>query len=210
MNKRAFTLVELIISITLLGIIVIFLYSSTTALQKSNKIFYENEKKLEVGEDILNMLYKDIFQSNELNISGKNSVLLNLKTKNSLFNISMPYVSWFVSKDENTLLRFESIYPFSKMNNQNSYYYHISVVAKECEKFQIYQSKNKKYILIYIKLKNSEPLIYEFYKPFPVKKAKNKIKIELKNPNQKDKNLKQNQNPHIPNNPHREIPHGFR
>ena len=196
MNKKAFTLVELIISIFLLGIIVVFLYKATGTLQKSNKIFYQNEKRLEVGEDILNMLYKDIFQSNDLNISGKNSVLLKLKTKNSLFDISMPYVSWFVSKDEDTLLRFESIYPFSKINNQNSYYYHISVVAKGCEKFQIYQSKKKKYILIYIKLKNKEPLIYEFYKPFPVKKAKKKIKIELRTPHQNNKNLQQKHNPH--------------
>jgi len=206
-NRRAFTLVELIISIFLLGIIVVFLYQATSSLQKSNEIFYQNEKKLEVGEDIVNMLYKDIFYSNKIEIKGKDSVLLNLKTKNSLFDITMPYVSWFVSKDENTLLRFESIYPFSKMNNQNSYYYHISVVAKECEKFQIYQSKKKKYILIYIKLKNKEPIIYEFYKPFPVKKAKNKIKIELKNPHQNGNNLQQKQNPH---NPHKQIPHGFR
>ncbi len=191
MNKRAFTLVELIISIFLLGIIVVFLYSTVASLQKTNKIFQTNEQRLKKSEKILDLLYEDIFSANDLNTTGRENSLLNLQTKNSIYNISMPYVSWFVSREKNTLLRFESVLPFSKLNSDNSFYYHISKVGENCEKFKVYQSKNKEYILIYIKFKNKEAMIYEFYKPFIKKKVLKKGNIS---------------NPHTPNishNPHK-------
>ena len=50
--RNAFTLVELVISIFLLGLIVNFLYSAISNLQKSNKIF--NEEINKVAIDSLN------------------------------------------------------------------------------------------------------------------------------------------------------------
>ncbi|HHD83395.1 MAG TPA: prepilin-type N-terminal cleavage/methylation domain-containing protein, partial [Campylobacteraceae bacterium] len=38
-NRQAFTLIELVVSIFLLGIIVYFLYGAVAGLQKSNAIF---------------------------------------------------------------------------------------------------------------------------------------------------------------------------
>ena len=176
MNRKAFSLIELIISIALLSIIIFFLYSTTSSLQKRNKIFSKKEDSIEKNEKILNLLYDDIFESNELNISGKEYSVLNLQTKSSIFNIEYPNVTWLVSRNNNTLLRFESKLKFSQMNVDNNSYYHISKVTQGCEKFLIYQSKDKTKILIYIKFQDKDPIIYEIPKPLNIKKAPKKKK----------------------------------
>ncbi len=197
MTKRgAFSLVELIISIFLLGIIVVFLYSTVGSLQKTNKIYEQNSKELNINEKIVDLLYEDIFQANELNITGNEYSMLNLKTSNSLFDMVNPYVSWFVSRDKNTLLRFESKLPFKTINSQNNNYFHISKVGEDCEVFKIYQSKKKDKILINIKFKDREQIVYEFAKPLDIKKIKkpkNSTKGGEKNP---PHNLNR-KNPHI-------------
>ena len=173
-NKKAFSLVELIVSILLLSIIAMFLYSTTSSLQKRNKIFAQKEKLLEKDDKLLDLLYDDIFESNELNISTNEFTILSMHTKNTLYDIDYPYVTWLVYKNDNTLLRFESILPFSKMNIDNNYLYHISKVSKDCEVFKIYQSKKRDKILIDIKFKGKNHLIYELPKPLSIKVHKKK------------------------------------
>jgi prepilin-type N-terminal cleavage/methylation domain-containing protein len=174
--RAAFSLVELIISVVLLGIIVTFLYSTVSTLQQTNKIFSENERNLNKKEKVIELLYDDLFGANDLQLSGFKYSLASMQTTNSIYNIANPYVTWLVSKENNTLLRFESIKKFSNINSQNNYYYHISKVAENCEIFKIYQSKKKEHILIHIQLKGEEPIIYEFAKPLFIQKNHTKKK----------------------------------
>jgi prepilin-type N-terminal cleavage/methylation domain-containing protein len=167
--KKAFTLIELLISIFLLGLIVNFLYTAIGNLQKTNMLFSEKSKALHKDQKLLDLLYDDIFFAKELKITGSKNSFLDLRTANSLFDIEEPYVSWLIGKENNTLLRFESTLPFSKMTSDNNKMYHISNAGKECERFHIYKSKDKNNILINIKFKEREPLIYEFFKPMSVK-----------------------------------------
>ncbi len=168
-NKKAFTLIELIISIILLSIIVMFLYATVSNLERTNKIFAANEKALQEREKVITVLYDDIFTANTLTLKGHDDTLVSMQTKNSLFDIQEPYVTWLVSKEKNTLLRFESIFPFEKMNSDNASYYHISKIGENCELFKVFQSKKKENILLYIQFKDETPIVYEFAKPLFVK-----------------------------------------
>ena len=180
-DKKAFTLVELIISIVLLGIIVTFLYSTVSNLEKTNKIFAANEKALSSREKVIDLLYDDIFTANSLTLTGFKNSLASMQTNNSLFDIASPYVTWLVSKEKNTLLRFESTKKFKDIDSQNSDYFHISKVGENCEVFRVYQSKKKENILIHLKSKDEDPIIYEFSKPlFYNQKTKKKIKTKAK------------------------------
>ena len=176
LDKKAFSLVELIISIVLLGIIATFLYSTVSNLEKTNIIFAANEKALSSREKVIDILYDDIFAANTLTLTGFEHSLVSMQTNNSLFDIEVPYVTWLVSKDKNTMLRFESTKAFKKMNSQNTNYYHVSKVRENCEVFKIYQSKKKDSILIHLKFKDEEPLIYEFSKPLFVENNTSKTK----------------------------------
>ncbi len=171
-EKKAFSLVELIISVLLLGIIVTFLYSTVSNLERTNKIFAANEKALSEKEKIVDLLYDDIFTANSLKITGLEYTLTSMQTNNSLFDIAQPYVTWLVSREKNTLLRFESTKKFENINSQNSDYFHISKVGENCEVFKVYQSNKKENILIHIKFKDQTPMIYEFSKPLFIKEEK--------------------------------------
>ncbi len=190
MQKRsAFTLVELVLSIFLLGLIVSFLYSAVSNLQKTNSIFASNAKTLTQRDKIVELLYDDIFKANPKNfkITKIENSMVSMQTKNSLYDMENPFVTWLVAKEKNTLLRFESTKKFKQMNSNNNYYYHITKVSENCEKFRVYQSKKKENILIDIKLKDQEPIIYEFYKPMGKRKKDNNNtakKKKNKNPDQ--------------------------
>lgn len=175
-HKKAFSLVELIISVVLLGIIVTFLYSTVSNLEKTNRIFAANEKALSDKEKVVDLLYDDIFTANTLELKGLENSLVSMQTSNSLFDIAKPYVTWLVVKEKNTLLRFESIKEFKNINSQNSDYFHISKVGENCEIFKVYQSNKKENILIHIQFKDTKPMIYEFAKPLFIKRKYNKTR----------------------------------
>lgn len=177
--KKAFTLVELIISVVLLGIIATFLYTTVSNLERTNKIFSANEKALSQKEKIVDLLYEDIFAANSLKIRGTEHSLVSMQTDNSLFDIAKPNVTWLVVREKNTLLRFESTKAFEDISSDNSDYYHISKVGENCEIFKVYQSNKKENILIHIQFKDQEPMVYEFTKPLFVKEQ-NSTKVAPK------------------------------
>jgi prepilin-type N-terminal cleavage/methylation domain-containing protein len=174
-STPAFTLIELLISVFLLGLIVNFLYTAIGNLQKTNMMFNSKSQSHINEQKVLDLLYDDIFLADDLKITKilKNS-FVEVETKNSLFDIEHPYVTWQVSKEKDTLIRYESSQPFKSMNSDNSYLYHISKAGEDCERFNVYLSKDKNNILINIKFKDKEPLIYEFFKPLSIKKDTNK------------------------------------
>ncbi len=176
-SRNGFTLIELIISVFLLGMIVYFLYSSVANLQKSNQIFEKKSQSAFTNQRILSMMQKDIFYATKLTISGRNNSLLDMQSANSIFDIDYPYVTWLLKPDLKKLVRFESTLPFKDMNAKNNPFFHLSIINKECERYKVYQSKDKENILIYIKFKDEDPLVYEFFKPLkPIDTNKTKNK----------------------------------
>ena len=200
MNKKAFSLVELIISVVLLGIIATFLYTSVSNLEKNNRIFSKTAKDLETREKVIDLLYNDIFVAKTLKITGNEYSTISMQTKNSLFEISQPYVTWAVSRDKKTLLRFESVKKYDENFTQNSDYFHISKVGENCEVFKIYQSNKKKYALVHIQFKDKQPLIYEFVKPLFQQKVNNKNPNILPGANPAGQNIPGGINPSNNNN----------
>jgi hypothetical protein len=80
---------------------------------------------------------------------------LYLRTENSLYNLSYPFVLWYVTGNGN-LIRVESadrrLLPLEKIG----YLYDFGKVKI----FKIYQKKNRFFIFY----KNKKPLYFEFYK----------------------------------------------
>ncbi len=170
--RKAFSLIELLVSIFLLGLIVNFLYSAIGNLQKTNILFNQKSQELQNEQKLLDLLYDDIFLASRLQITGSKNSTINLLTSNSIYDIEHPYVSWLISREKNMLLRVESTKSFTKMTADNVNFFHITQIKEDCERFKIYQSKDKTNILIHIKFKDKEPLVYEFFKPMKIKISK--------------------------------------
>lgn len=173
MQKRAFTLIELLISVFLLGLIVNFLYTAVDNLQKTNILFQKRSDSLQTKQKLLDLLYDDLFAAQSVKITGKKNSSVDMMTSNSIFDIEYPYVTWVFSKEDNSLLRFESTKAFSQMTADTAHLYHISKVAGNCERFKLYQSKDLNNILVDIKLTEQEPIVFEFFKPLG-KKSRSK------------------------------------
>jgi len=161
---KAFTLIEMIISVTLFSIIIVFLYQTLDITQKSNKIYKKELWKIEKLQDIKILFFEDILNSTNLNIlkdKNKNAIL-RFNSSNTFHNSFYTNILYIVSK-ENNLLRIESKIKYSKktkteyLQNENRY---IDIIQKNVKIFNVYHNEKKKNTYtIYLKLENEKELI---------------------------------------------------
>jgi len=156
--KKSFTLIELIISIAIFAILFLAMSNVLVGLKNSKdtlkNLYHKNQKK----DYLIKVLYYDILNSDTIKIihtKYPNYDRVLLKTKNSLYNLDSPNVSWFVSKKENSLIRIESNEDINFSKKLFSPF--IDIFQKRVKLFKIYRRKGKD--LIYIKSK--KPIIFE-------------------------------------------------
>jgi len=165
-NKKAFTLVEMMISITLFSIIIIFLYQALDVTKSSNKFYSKKLQELEVKSDIKKLMFLDIMNldSNSSIIIAKDkddNSILKLKTSNLYHNDFFTNVTYLLTKS-NKLVRIESVDIFNKekvYNLEDKSY--VDVLENNVSKFIITNDKKyKKDYIIYISYKNEENTIF--------------------------------------------------
>lgn len=169
MQRRSFTLLELLISITLLSLIFLYLYRSIDSLKFSNIFYGQKANELKYQEKVLKVLYYDLMLSNkkisllETKNAKKYSVLRIDKTRNSLYNIKNPTVIWYVSKENNTLIRLESKKNIRQLpiSYDDTAYTFMDKIVTQCEAFKLYQSNDKSKLLLYLK-NGVKPVVFEF------------------------------------------------
>lgn len=166
--KKAFTLLELLLSVTIISFIVLALFHLTSNLKTSNKNLERNVNKTLEEAKTFRLLYKDFLESTDANLSinTKENDLheVSFQTKNTLFNIERPYVCYRVN-DEKTLFRVESILHKTCSFKQDAILdVKVTLVVKNVELFNIY--KNKKDFFIYLKSKQKEPIYFEVHREF--------------------------------------------
>ncbi len=109
LKRRAFTLIEVLISVALLSIVMLGLYSALDMQRSSNKHLFSYLTKAIDADKVIMVLYRDIMYSDGNMTIEKNEFdrfCIN-NTSNSLYGLSRAKVCWLVSKEENQLLRIE-------------------------------------------------------------------------------------------------------
>lgn len=167
MKRRAFTLVELLVSITLFGLIAVFLFGSIDSLRKQQNYVKKKEAVLSHKNQILSLLRTDFDRAKLLVISKSSSkdfdTVLISGSNRSLYKINQPNVVWIVLKADNTLVRLESSSPITiPLTTEAMYLMHTDVIGKHCEIFRIYDSAKQR--LAYVKFESGSPLIVETMK----------------------------------------------
>jgi len=162
MIKKSFTLVEVMISIVIIGIIVSYLYGTLGNLNRSNSLLANRDKGLLKREIFLNLIRRDILEATKISIpplkTSQNNIL-ELETKNSIYNSHFAYVKWFLNIDTHQIIRAESIKSFSlPVNIEKIHFVRFDTFQDNVEEFRIYQSKDKKSILLSIKDVNSSSI----------------------------------------------------
>jgi len=182
MHKRpAFTLIEVLISIALLGIILPALYQTVDLLRDSNSHLFEYLKKAKKVTQATDTLYLDLLSSDG-NISIKKDEYSRVcieQTKNSLYALSVAKVCWVVLKKDKTLVRVEGNNYKLPLGSEDKV--EVNPVMKNVEVFDVYYEKDK--ILVLLQEYAKEPIsfmIQGISKPVKKKKKPKKVKKSVK------------------------------
>jgi len=159
--KKAFTLVEILISVVILSIMVFVLSDVVKNMDVSKNILKKNIRNEHYKQIALKVLYYDILNSKYVNLSQKkNYSLISMQTTNSLYNIPAPYVVWYVSKKDNALMRMEMPQKVTFLSNIRNYY--LDKFNENVKIFKIYRYFYKYFIY----LDDGKPVYFEMYKGF--------------------------------------------
>jgi len=158
LNRKGFTLLEVLISIALMGIVIVALFSSVDMLQNSNEHLLKYLKKSKKITKASKVLYTDLMGSDG-NISIKKDEFSRVcieETKNSLYALPAAKVCWAVLKKNKTLVRIEGNGYDLPVGLEERV--EVDSVMTGLEIFDIYHEKDK--ILVLIKQEGKEPISF--------------------------------------------------
>jgi len=156
--RRAFTLIEVLISIALLGIIIAALFPTVSMMRSSNEQLLEYLKKAKKVTQSTKVLYMDILGSDG-NLTIKKDDFSRLciqKTRNSLYGLSVAKVCWVVLKEKNTLTRVEgNDYHLPTRSEEKV---EVDRVIEHIDLFDVYHHKDK--VLVFLREKGKGPISF--------------------------------------------------
>ena len=157
-TRRAFTLLEVLISIALLGIMLPALFSSVDMLKDSNEHLLEHLEKAKKVTKATKVLYMDILGSDgniSIETDEYSRICMN-ETKNSLYGLPIAKVCWVVLKEKDTLTRVEGGYYSLPLKSKDKV--EVDLVIANIEMFDVYHQKDK--VLVVLQEKNKEPISF--------------------------------------------------
>ena len=160
--KKAFTLIELLISIMILSILMLFLYKSYSGLNKSNKIFSQKIEKITSLQEIKKTFYLDFYMAKYSTIKllnqGQKEDVVFFQSSHSVHNRFEPNIAYIVK--ENILYRLESLQEFKEYPLASDSNFVVDKLGK-IEIFRLYKAKDakKKLLLVHVKMKDKNEII---------------------------------------------------
>jgi len=198
LRRGGFTLLEVLISIALLSLVLLALYSSLSMLRSSNRQLFEHLKVAEMEKKVTETLFLDIAGSEgKINIKKDEFSRLCIEHSiNSLYNLSSSKICWIVSKDKKNLLRTEG--NNYKLPIDSEQKVAVDIVMNNMELFQVYY--NKVSVLVVLKQVGREPV------SFMVNGINEPIKKKKKNKNKNKKRKRKSppkKSPSLRKSPHK-------
>ncbi len=179
-KRKAFTLMEVLVSIALLGIILPALYQSVDMLRDSNQHLLEYLEKAKKVSKATQTLYLDILSSDG-NITIKKDEFTRLcmeQTKNSLYELPVAKVCWVVLKRDNTLVRIEGNAYKLPLGSEERV--EINPIMKGIEVFDVYHQKDK--VLVLLQQQAKEPISFMVQGVLKPEKKKKKTTTKKTSP----------------------------
>jgi len=190
-GRLAFTLIEVLISIVLVGIILPPLYKLITLMQSSNSQIFTYVQKQKQESKAINTLYLDILSSDG-NITIKKDEFTRLcmeNTNNSLYGLTQAKVCWVVLKENNTLVRVEGNNYRLPLGLEDKV--EVDMAMKNLDLFDVYRSKDG--VLVLAQESGKKPVSFALYGIYkPQKKKPKKKKQRARKPRKSKKPNKPN------------------
>ena len=165
-GKKAFTLLEVVISITIFMIILIFLYKVLDDTKISNNKFVEHIEKSNSNNHFYKILTEDIAESiGNITISqdkDENNIVI-FKSNNSFNNPYYTNIAYMITS-ENSFARIESLNKFQKGKSGIEFYKNsfIDILLKDIKKFTVLTKDDK--IVFIVEVNNKEKIMFSTFK----------------------------------------------
>ena len=167
MNKKAFSLIEVLVSIALFSIILVFLYDTLDISTKSNQFYAQ---KLQISKNknhTKEILFLDLINptksSSTFTISeDKNSnSIFSLESNNMYHNPFYSYVTYLLDNKKN-LVRIESKTKFDKTKLDDAFFEkaYVDILSEKVKKLKIKKKASKYYF--YIEYQDTNTMLFSF------------------------------------------------
>jgi len=160
--RKAYTLVELVISITILSIIIIFLYKSYASLNESNRFYKKELSHIKSQQLKKKVIFLDFSLAMDKSIKiinqDKKEDIVFLQSSNSMHNRYNPYIAYIFK--EQKLYRLESLKEFKKYPLSVDTEFSVDYFG-EAKSFRVYQSDDNSTAsyLVHIDFKEDEDVL---------------------------------------------------
>ena len=165
-NKKSFTLVEVLVSIAILGIIFTFLFQTTNTTKQNNQHYIKKANNIYSESMIFKTLMHDFSQTigSAAIIYGKKYDIVRLKTRNSVHGIIEPYVTYFVSKKDLALVRTESLEKYDLYKKEDIYkeYIYGDILVQDTKSFKVFFKDD--FFNILLRTKDLSPFVLKLPK----------------------------------------------
>lgn len=164
--KRAFTLLEVTIAITLFMILLMFLYKTLDQTKHSNKIFEKKQESLLFSNSLNKLFLEDFAEAKSkitITVDDDKRTTLKFQTNNLFHNPYFTYVTYILGSND-TLIRMESKEEFKGRDSLLDFYesVYIDILLKDVEVFEV-KELNSEYVLV-IKQKNRQREVFKAFK----------------------------------------------
>ncbi|MFT5659650.1 MAG: prepilin-type N-terminal cleavage/methylation domain-containing protein [Sulfurimonas sp.] len=161
-QRKAFTLIELIISISILSIMMLYLYQSYASLNRSNDIVQKDTQNILSMQKLKKVIFLDyslaLHKSVKIVHRDSKEDFVFFQSSHSLHKRYNPYIAYIVKA--NKLYRLESLKAFKSYDLGVDAVFDVDFIG-EVENFRVYKSTDlqKEKYLLDIDFKNIEDLI---------------------------------------------------
>ena len=146
-SRKAFTLIELMISVTIISIMIIFLYESYAQLNHSNKIYRQESDKIKNHQTKKKIIFLDfsLKTDKEMKIlnQDKHKDIVFFQSTNSIHKRYYPYIAYIAKADK--LYRLESLKEFKEYPLTNESIFDVDYLG-EINDFRVYKANPKKIV----------------------------------------------------------------
>lgn len=166
--KKSFTLLEVLISITIFMIMIIFLYETLDQTKYTNNIFSNKQNDLKESNYLHNIFLEDIAEALSISISidkEKNSIV-KIVTNNSFHNPYFNNITYLVNSSKK-LIRMESLEIFNEQAPLNVLFFKNSYIDILLENIEFFEVKNSDINYNFVLKKNSKDRV--FYNTYRIK-----------------------------------------
>ncbi|WP_345992188.1 prepilin-type N-terminal cleavage/methylation domain-containing protein [Sulfurimonas sp. HSL-1716] len=159
--RKAFTLIEMMISIVILSIMLLFLYRSYSSLNRSNEVYEKKMEQIQNFETKKKLFFSDftlsLFDSVQILNQDKSNDVVFLQTTNSVHQRFNPYIAYIVKGHE--LYRLESLKPFKTYPLPQDSEFDIDNLGK-IKSFRVYASPtNKRDFILHVEFYGMQTIL---------------------------------------------------